>query len=65
MVYEAQIANPAYKTNKPCGLPVARLTLQTAIFLPEGNGLAQLCEQVLPNQLPWGSFLVVSGHVIA
>jgi len=47
------------------GLPVTRLTLRTAIFLPGGNRFAQLCEQVLPGQLPWGSFLVVSADVAA
>jgi len=47
------------------GLPVARLRLRTAVFLPGGNRFAQLCERMLPNQLPWGSFLVVSGNVTA
>jgi SAM-dependent methyltransferase len=45
------------------GLPVARLSLRTAIFFPRGNRLAQLCERALPSRLPWGSFLVVSGSV--
>ena len=45
------------------GLPTARLALRSAIFLPGGNHFAQLCEQVLPNRLPWGSFLVVSADV--
>lgn len=47
------------------GLPVAQLRLRTAVFLPGGNRFAQLCERILPNQVPWGSFLVVSGNVIA
>jgi len=47
------------------GLPVARHTLRSAIFLPGGNRFAQRCEQVLPSRLPWGSFLVVSADVSA
>ena len=46
-------------------LPVAQLRLRTAIFFPGGNRFAQLCERVLPSQLPYGSFLVVSGNVVA
>jgi ubiquinone/menaquinone biosynthesis C-methylase UbiE len=46
-------------------LPVARLALRSAIFLPGGDRFAQLCEQVLPSRLPWGSFLVVSADVAA
>jgi len=47
------------------GLPVTHLTLRTAIFFPGGNRFAQLCERVLPGRLPWGSFLVVSGNMVA
>ncbi len=47
------------------GLPVARLTLRSAIYLPGGGSVARLCEQVLPNRLPWGSFLVVSADAAA
>jgi SAM-dependent methyltransferase len=47
------------------GLPVARLTLRTAVFLPCGNRFAQLCELIAPDRLQWGSFLVVSGNVAA
>jgi len=47
------------------GLPVTRLTLRTAIFFPGGNRYAHLCERILPSRLPWGSFLVVSGNVVA
>ncbi len=47
------------------GLPVARLTLRCAVFLPGGNRFAQMCEQLLPQRLPWGSFLVVSADVTA
>jgi SAM-dependent methyltransferase len=46
-------------------LPVTRLRLRTAIFFPGGNRFAQLCEKALPNRLPWGSFFVVSGNVVA
>ncbi len=47
------------------GLPVARLELRSAVFLPGASRFAQLCERVLPHRLPWGSFLVVSGDVLA
>lgn len=47
------------------GLPATRLKLRTAVFLPGGSRFAQLCERVLPGRLPWGSFLVVSGDVVA
>lgn len=46
------------------GMPVADLRLRTAVFLPGGNRFAQFCESVLPGQLPWGSFLIVSGNVV-
>lgn len=46
------------------GLPVTGLALRTAIFFPGGGRIAQFCEQALPSQLPWGSFLVVSGNVV-
>jgi SAM-dependent methyltransferase len=45
-------------------LPVTHLTLRTAVFVPSGNRFARLCEEVLPNRLPWGGFLLVAGDVI-
>lgn len=46
------------------GLPVTRLTLHTAIFLPSGTKLARYCERCLPVRLPWGAFLVAAGDVV-
>jgi len=28
--------------------------LRSAVFLPDGNRFAQLCERALPDRLPWG-----------
>ncbi|WP_296448160.1 class I SAM-dependent methyltransferase [Rhodoferax sp. UBA5149] len=44
-------------------LPVEHIRFSTGIFLPSGTHLAQAVERTLPNSLPWGSFLVVSGDV--
>lgn len=46
-------------------LPLARLALRSAIFLPGGNRFAQRCERALPERLPWGGFLVVSADAAA
>jgi SAM-dependent methyltransferase len=46
-------------------LPVTHLKLRTAVFIPSGNRFARFCEQGLPNWLPWGSFLLVAGDVVA
>lgn len=46
------------------GLPVARLTLRTAIFLPSGTRFARFCERLLPARLPFGAFLVAAGDVV-
>ncbi|MFO7594455.1 MAG: class I SAM-dependent methyltransferase [Pseudomonadota bacterium] len=35
------------------------IRIRSAIFLPQGNLLARWTETLLPNQLPWGGFLVV------
>lgn len=34
--------------------------VQTALFLPSGGVLARVAESLIPQWLPWGSFLVVS-----
>ena len=44
-------------------LPVERLHFSSAIFLPSGTEFPKAVERVLPNGLPWGAFLVVSGDV--
>lgn len=44
-------------------LPVEHVRFSTAIFLPSGTVLAKVVESTLPNSLPWGAFLVVSGDV--
>ena len=35
------------------------MVLRSAIFLPQGTGMAQWSEQRLPATLPWGGFLAV------
>ena len=40
-----------------------RVRLRTAIFWPSGTSMARLAESVVPNWLPWGAFLLVSGRV--
>lgn len=42
-------------------LPVEHVHFSSAIFLPSGSDFAQAVERALPNSLPWGAFLVVSG----
>ena len=44
------------------GLPVRKLKLRSAIFLPSGTGCATWLEQVVPNGLPWGGMLLASGE---
>jgi len=44
-------------------LPVEHVHFSTAIFLPSGTDFAQVVESALPNSLPWGACLVVSGDV--
>ena len=46
------------------GLPLARPTLRSAVFLSGGGRFARLCERALPERLPWGSFLVVGADVL-
>ena len=44
-------------------LPVEQVHFSTAIVLPSATGVARAVERALPNSLPWGAFLVVSGDV--
>lgn len=44
-------------------LPVGNVRFHTAIFLPSGSGVARVTEYVLPNALPWGGFLIVTGEI--
>ncbi|MHB8249648.1 MAG: class I SAM-dependent methyltransferase, partial [Acidithiobacillus sp.] len=44
------------------GLPVRRLAVHSAIFLPSGNIWARTMERLLPSTLPWGGLVVVSGE---
>ncbi|MEW6253680.1 MAG: class I SAM-dependent methyltransferase, partial [Planctomycetota bacterium] len=43
------------------GLPVRRLRVRSAVFLPSASGAARALERVVPGALPCGSVLVVSG----
>jgi len=43
------------------GLPVARLALRSAIFLPSATRWARRLERVMPAALPWGGMLFVTG----
>jgi SAM-dependent methyltransferase len=44
------------------GLPVKNLKLRSAIFLPSGTAGAIWLERSLPNVLPWGGMLLVTGE---
>ena len=44
------------------GLPVQDLKLRSAIFLPSGSGCANWLERGVPNVLPWGGMLLVTGE---
>lgn len=44
-------------------LPVVNPQVRTAIFLPSGSDLARAAENLLPQTLPFGGFLVVSGEI--
>ena len=41
-------------------LPLANIQVSTALFLPGASPLARACERGLPNNLPWGGFLVAA-----
>ncbi len=42
-------------------LPVKHVQYHSAVFLPSGSAEARQAEELLSNDLEWGSFLVVSG----
>lgn len=44
------------------GLPVRRLTLRSAIFLPSATRWARWLEQAIPAGLPWGGMLMLHGE---
>lgn len=44
------------------GLPVRNLRLRPAIFQPSGTPLATLLERDMPERLPWGGLLLMSGE---
>lgn len=44
------------------GLPVRRLALSSAIFLPSGTRWAIRLEQILPSRLRWGGLLLLHGE---
>jgi SAM-dependent methyltransferase len=44
------------------GLPVRKLELRTAIFLPSATPWARGLERALPAALPWGALLLASGE---
>jgi len=39
--------------------PPRQFSIRSALFLPRGNVIARWVETWVPNQLPWGGFLVV------
>ncbi|WP_324781116.1 class I SAM-dependent methyltransferase [Thiobacillus sedimenti] len=43
------------------GLPVRALRVRSAVFLPSGTALARRLEAAIPDALPWGGMLIVSG----
>lgn len=44
------------------GLPEG-ISMKTAIFLPGGTIFSRTVESLLSTSLPWGTFLMVSGHI--
>ncbi len=44
------------------GLPVHRLTIRSAVFLPHGGSGARALEPLLPNRLPYGALLIAAGE---
>jgi SAM-dependent methyltransferase len=44
------------------GLPVRKLKLRSAIFLPSGTPTARLLETCAPAVLPWGGMLLLAGE---
>lgn len=45
-------------------LPAVNAQTRTAVFLPSGLGLARTAEILIPQALPFGGFLAVSGEVL-
>lgn len=43
------------------GLSVENLRLHSAIFLPSGSCMARIAEYLLPESVPWGGFMLLSG----
>lgn len=44
-------------------LPVRKVRFATAVSLPSGSWVARGVERLLPDNWPWGSFLLVSGEI--
>ena len=44
------------------GLPVRKLTLRSAVFLPSATRTARCLERAIPGALPWGGLLLASGE---
>lgn len=44
------------------GLPLRKLKLRSAIFLPSGRYCARWLEQLVPDGLPWGGLLLATGE---
>ncbi|MBA3034622.1 MAG: class I SAM-dependent methyltransferase [Gammaproteobacteria bacterium] len=55
--------NPSAIAAMLSDLPVEDVAVATAIFVPWGGTLAQALERIAPNNLPWGSFIAVSGSI--
>ncbi|WP_029133563.1 class I SAM-dependent methyltransferase [Sedimenticola selenatireducens] len=43
-------------------LPIGRIELKSAVFIPDGSRTARLAEQLTPNAFLHGAFLVVAGE---
>jgi SAM-dependent methyltransferase len=44
------------------GLPVRKLKLRSAIFLPSATRMARCLERAIPGALPWGGLLLATGE---
>jgi hypothetical protein len=44
------------------GLPVRKLKLRSAIFLPSATRTARCLERAIPGALPWGGLLLATGE---
>lgn len=45
-------------------LPIRDVRVATAVFVPSGGPLARTLEEIVPTELPWGSFIAVTGSII-